>query len=289
VSRYVTFRVGNGPVRPGTIDADGVRAFPKIVSSLEAFLSLSDADRAAILDNLRDPISTDAVSLLAPLRPKKNVMCVGRNYAAHAAERARAAGEALALPEVPVFFTKAPTAIAGPDDELVLSGAVSQEYDWEAELGVVIGERCRDVDEAHALAVVFGYLCLNDLTARDLQKRHGQWFKGKSLDNTCPIGPCIVDAAEFGDPQASEVSLRVNGVEKQRGSTSDMIFPVARIIADLSRGMTLEPGDIIATGTPEGVGSSRVPPEFLRDGDVVETAVKGIGMLRNTIRIIPQA
>ena len=139
------------------------------------------------------------MKLHAPLHPKKNVFCVGRNYLAHAEEGARVRGEKLELPDVPTYFTKAPTAIAGPEQVLELSSDVSPKYDWEAELGVVIGTTCRDVTEADALSVVFGYMCLNDVTARDLQRAHIQWFKGKSLDNTCPIGPWIVDAADIGD------------------------------------------------------------------------------------------
>ncbi len=149
----------------------------------------------------------------------------------------------------------------------------------------MIGERCRDVAEADALRVVFGYTCLNDATARDLQRSHLQWFKGKSLDDLCPIGPWIVDAAEIGDPQALEITMHVNGIEKQHSTTAQMIFSVARIIAELSRGMTLLPGDVIATGTPEGVGFARVPPEFLADGDTLDVTIERIGTLHNVVRL----
>jgi 2,4-diketo-3-deoxy-L-fuconate hydrolase len=214
------------------------------------------------------------------------VFCVGRNYLAHAEEGARAQGIALELPPVPTFFTKAPTAIAGPLDVLELDGALSRQYDWEAELGVIVGATCRDVPEADALSVVFGYTCFNDVTARDLQRAHGQWFKGKSLDNTGPIGPWIVDAADVPDPQTLRIALRVNGVEKQRSSTANMIFSVRRLIASLSAGLTLEPGDIIASGTPEGVGYARTPPEFLADGDIMEVEIEGIGVLENAVHIV---
>lgn len=221
------------------------------------------------------------VQLCAPLVPQKNVFCVGRNYLEHAKEGARAAGRELKLPDVPTFFTKAPTAIADPDAVLGLSAAVSSEYDWEAELAVVIGKHGRDIDEASALEHVFGYTCLNDLTARDLQRAHGQWFKGKSLDHSCPLGPWIVTADEIGDPQALKIGLRVNGESKQSASTGSMIFSVARIIAELSKGMTLEPGDIIATGTPAGVAP-------LSAGDVVEVEVQGIGILKNPFHSEPR-
>ena len=225
------------------------------------------------------------VQLCAPLVPQKNVFCVGRNYLEHAKEGARAAGKELKLPGVPAFFTKAPTAISDPGSEIALSSKISSEYDWEAELAVVIGKQGRDIDERTALEYVFGYTCLNDLTARDLQRAHGQWFKGKSLDGACPIGPWIVTADEIADPQTLGISLSVNGAQKQSATTSSMIFSVARIIAELSKGMTLEPGDIIATGTPEGVGFARTPPEFLKDGDLVEIEIDKIGTLRNTIKI----
>src|SRR5579862_4860150 len=232
-----------------------------------------------------EPTPVSGVTLDAPLRPERNVFCVGRNYLEHAIEGARAAGRELRLPAVPTFFTKAPTAIAPPEAELSLQAAVSREYDFEAELAVVIGARCKDVSEAEALHVVFGYTALNDVTARDLQRDHGQWFKGKSLDDACPIGPWIVTPDETGDPQTLDIAFRLNGEEKQRSNTSQMIFPIARLIAELSRGMTLLPGDVIATGTPAGVGFARTPPEFLRDGDVMEVEIERIGVLRNRIAI----
>jgi 2-keto-4-pentenoate hydratase/2-oxohepta-3-ene-1,7-dioic acid hydratase in catechol pathway len=225
------------------------------------------------------------VALDAPVRPARNVFCVGRNYLEHAREGARAAGRELKVPAVPAFFTKAPSAIAAPGATLHLSSRVSREYDFEAELAVVVGAECRDVPEDEALHVVFGYTALNDVTARDLQREHGQWFKGKSLDDSCPIGPWIVTPEELGDPQSLGLRLLRNGTEKQRSNTSKMIFPIARIVAELSKGMTLLPGDVIATGTPEGVGFARTPPEFLADGDVLEVEIERIGVLRNRIAI----
>jgi 2-keto-4-pentenoate hydratase/2-oxohepta-3-ene-1,7-dioic acid hydratase in catechol pathway len=210
---------------------------------------------------------------------------VGRNYLEHAKEGARALGRELKLPDVPTFFTKAPTAIAAPDSQLRLAANVSEEYDFEAELAVVIGVRCRDVPEEDAHGVVFGYTALNDVTARDLQRKHGQWFKGKSLDDACPLGPWIVTPEELDDPQSLEIRFRRNGTEKQHSNTSQMIFRIPRLIAELSKGMTLLPGDVIATGTPEGVGFARTPPEFLADGDVMEVEIEKIGVLRNTVAI----
>jgi len=155
--------------------------------------------------------------------------------------------------------------------------------DWEVELGVLIGRTGKNIPAARAYDYIFGYTALNDVTARDLQKRHLQFFKGKSLDTFCPMGPVVVTADEFGDPQQKRLISRVNGVVKQDGMSSQMIFPVASIIEWLSKGITLEAGDLIATGTPDGVGMGRNPPEYLQDGDVLETEIEGIGVLRNTI------
>lgn len=281
--RYAMVLLENGTRRPAIIEDQMVKLLDPALADLRAFLHLSPEERRLAVRD--EQVGRDEVRLLAPLQPPKNVFCVGRNYLAHAEESTRAQGVKLDLPDRPTFFTKAPTSIAGPEQSLRLSAAVSSKYDWEAELGVVIGIRCRDVAEEHALEAVFGYTCVNDVSARDLQQAYGQWFKGKSIDDTCPLGPWVVDAETVGDPQQLAIGLRVNGESKQNGSTSDMIFPVARIIAELSRGMTLEPGDVIATGTPDGVGFARTPPEFLRDGDVVEVEIQNIGVLRNTVAL----
>jgi 2-keto-4-pentenoate hydratase/2-oxohepta-3-ene-1,7-dioic acid hydratase in catechol pathway len=220
----------------------------------------------------------------APIpRPPKNVFCLGRNYVAHAEEAARARGQELKVPPVPVIFTKAPTSVSGPFDDVAVDRGATQQVDWEVELGAVIGTGGRNITKGRALEHVFGYTVINDLSARDLQQQHMQWFKGKSLDGFCPMGPVLVTADEFGDPQSKRLRLRVNGVTKQDATTAAMIFPLDVIIEWLSKGLTLEPGDVIATGTPEGVGMGRTPPEFLQDGDVIETEVEGIGVLRNRI------
>lgn len=283
--RYVTFSDASGTPRPGVLEGENVRPFGPDVASLDAYIALYPGERLAAVAGLGAAIPLASVKLLAPLHPKKNVFCVGRNYLAHAEEGAKALGTELKLPDVPTYFTKAPTAIAGPDQVLELSADLSPMYDWEAELGVVIGQRCKNLTESQALSVVFGYMCLNDVTARDLQRSHVQWFKGKSLDHTCPIGPWIVDAEDIGSPQNLAIKLRVNGVEKQSSNTSKMIFSVAKIISNLTHGITLEPGDIIATGTPEGVGFARTPPEFLKDGDVMEVELEKIGVLRNGVKL----
>ena len=224
------------------------------------------------------------VQLAAPIpRPRKSIMCMAVNYSEHAKETAQARGRALEEPSVPILFTKAPTTVNSPYGEIVIDPTVSVEIDWEVELGVVIGKTGKNIREEDALSYIFGYTVLNDVTARDLQVRHKQYFKGKSLDGSCPMGPWIVTADEIADPQNLRLSLRVNGVTKQDSNTSMMVFPIKTIISVLSQGITLEPGDIIATGTPSGVGFSRKPPEFLRSGDIMETEVEHIGVLRNPI------
>lgn len=278
--KYVSFYDGE-TIRPGCIEGDRVRAID--APSLAAYVALQGAQRAAT--HTADTFALRDVRLAAPVVPLRNVFCVGRNYLEHAKEGALAAGRELKLPDVPTFFTKAPTAIADPNADLQLERAISQEYDYEAELGVVIGERCKDVAEDGALRVVFGYTCVNDVTGRDLQRAHVQWFKGKSLDDGCPIGPWVVSADEVGDPHALSIGMKINGVQKQHSTTANMIFRIPRLIAELSRGMTLLPGDVIATGTPEGVGFARKPPEFLNDGDVMEIEIEKIGILRNRVRM----
>jgi 2-keto-4-pentenoate hydratase/2-oxohepta-3-ene-1,7-dioic acid hydratase in catechol pathway len=224
------------------------------------------------------------VRLQAPIpRPRKNVFCVGWNYLEHFKEGEKGRASPVDLPDHPVFFTKAPTAVIGPCEPIRVPRAITQKLDWEVELGVVIGRKGRDIAESEAMSYVWGYTVINDVTGRDVQRQHGQqWFKGKSLDFTCPMGPFLATADEC-DPASLDLCCRVNGVVKQRSNTSFMYFKIPRLIAELSHGMTLEPGDVIATGTPQGVGHARNPPEFLEDGDLLETEVSGLGVLRNRI------
>jgi 2-keto-4-pentenoate hydratase/2-oxohepta-3-ene-1,7-dioic acid hydratase in catechol pathway len=192
-------------------------------------------------------------------------------------------GEALKLPKAPTFFTKAYNTINRDGGDVRLDPAVTGILDYEVELAVVIGKSGRDIAAEDAYDHVFGYTIANDITARDLQRLHDQWFKGKSLDTTLPLGPCIVDKAEIGDPTTLEVSLTVNGEERQRARTSAMMFDIPAIVAWLSKGLTLDPGDIIATGTPAGVGYAMDPPRGLKDGDVVVCTIDRIGSLTNRI------
>jgi 2-keto-4-pentenoate hydratase/2-oxohepta-3-ene-1,7-dioic acid hydratase in catechol pathway len=224
------------------------------------------------------------VRLLAPIpEPRRNVFCVGRNYLDHIQEGYAKAGKEARLPEVPQFFTKATHTVNAPGGDVRLDPRITQLLDYEVELAVIIGRGGRDIAREQAFEHVFGYTVANDFTARDLQRRHEQWFKGKSLDGTCPLGPCIVDRAEIGDPTTLELSLTVNGAERQRARVAQMIFDIPAIIASLSAGLTLEAGDIIATGTPAGVGYAMSPAQALKDGDLVVAKIDRIGELRNRI------
>lgn len=251
-------------------------------------------DLIARWDQLRDEIShvdgprtpLDHAVLLPPIpQPPRNLFCVGWNYPAHFDEGRDGSSRTVEeYPKHPTFFTKATTTVLGPHAPIPLHGRISAELDWEVELGVVVAEGGRDMTDVSARQAIFGYFVANDVSARDVQFRHGgQWFKGKSLDGTCPIGPWIVTADEIDLDEPLEITCRVNGAVKQRALISDMAFPVPEILRRLSEGMTLIPGDLILTGTPPGVGFSREPSEFLREGDVVESEIEGIGLLRNRV------
>jgi 2-keto-4-pentenoate hydratase/2-oxohepta-3-ene-1,7-dioic acid hydratase in catechol pathway len=272
--------------RGGKSDWGALRGDEEIVS-----LGQLGADPGAVLERpvgelereaeRGSPIARSEVRLLAPIRPVRNVLCLGLNYVAHVDE---APADVSRLPKAPVWFTKATTSLVDPEADVVLDPELTSQLDWEVELAVVLRRGGRRIPEERALDHVYGYTVLNDLSARDLQfARGGQWFLGKSLDGLCPLGPWLVTADEIPDPQALTVCLRVNGEERQRASTRDMIFSVAASIADISRGVTLLPGDIIATGTPSGVALGMRPPPWLKDGDVVEAEVDAIGVLQNRI------
>ena len=221
----------------------------------------------------------ESLHLLAPVRPTK-IVAIGRNYREHAAE------ESAALPTVPLMFAKFPSALVGDGEAITWSAALSAQVDYEAELAVVIGRRARKIDATRALDHVLGYSCLNDVSARDLQVSDGQWTRAKSLDTFCPMGPWLVTADEIPDSGAMRVRCRVNGDVRQDASTSELIHGVAELIAYCSLSFTLEPGDLIATGTPGGVGAFREPPVFLQDGDLVEVEIDRIGTLRNRCRVV---
>ena len=232
-------------------------------------------------------LTVSQVKLLSPIpRPQSNIYAVGWNYLDHFEEgkNARADKSVKEYPKVPVFFSKGTQTMNGPFDSIPYDASYSTAIDWEAEIAVIIGKKGKNIPESEAMNYVFGYAAYNDTTARDVQqKRHsGQWFKGKSLDGHGPMGPWIVTANAV-NLQDTRVICRVNGVQKQNASYEQMYFKIPVIISELSKGLTLLPGDIIATGTPSGVGYSRNPPEFLKPGDVMETEITGVGIIRNRI------
>ncbi len=221
-----------------------------------------------------------SVKIEAPLKPSK-IVAIGRNYAEHAKEGNNA------VPDHPLIFAKFPSAIIGPDEAITWHADVAEQVDWEAELAVIIGQRAKDVSEENALDHVFGYTIGNDVSARDIQqKKDTQWTRGKSLDTFCPLGPVVVTRDEIPDPQTLKISLTVNGETMQDGHTSDMIFTVKALIAYISAFITLEPGDVILTGTPSGTGMGMKPQRFLKDGDVVTASIEGIGDLSNPCKVL---
>ncbi|MBP0631127.1 fumarylacetoacetate hydrolase family protein [Cupriavidus sp. AcVe19-1a] len=223
------------------------------------------------------------VKLLAPIpRPRKNIWGIGLNYVEHVAESSRSLDTSKELPKEPVIFSKPPTTVIGPGDAIEHNKEITEQMDWEVELAVVIGTRGKGVKEADALNHVFGYSVMIDISARDC-RRAGQWIYSKGQDTYAPFGPVIVTADEIPDPHALDLSLTVNGVTKQSSNTRHMLFKVPALIADISKGMALEPGDIIATGTPDGVGAGRTPQEWLWPGDTVVATVEGIGELRHPV------
>jgi len=225
------------------------------------------------LDKLAD------ARILPPLLPGK-ILAIGRNYAEHARELNNEA------PSEPLVFAIMPSALIGDGDIIEWEAEMTAQVDWEGELAVIIGTRARKVSAADALDAVFGYTIANDISARDLQSRDKQWTRAKGLDTFCPLGPVIVSADEIPDPQNLRIVTTVDGVEMQNGSTADMIFDVRFLIAHLSRAFTLNPGDVILTGTPAGVGKARKPPQFLGDGSVVSVEIEGIGKLTNRCRVL---
>ena len=229
-------------------------------------------------------IALDSVSLRAPIpRPAKNIFCIGKNYAEHALEHTATSDPNNIIPKHPVIFTKAPTTVIGPNDVIQSHRHITNAVDYEVELAVVIGKKAKGVARETALDYVFGYTIFNDVTARDLQKQHLQWFRGKSMDTFGPMGPYLAHKSMIPNPGSLSIMSKINGEVRQNANTKDFIFDIPTLIATISAGITLEPGDIIATGTPAGVGVGFNPPKFLKPGDIVECSIEGLGVLRNTI------
>jgi 2-keto-4-pentenoate hydratase/2-oxohepta-3-ene-1,7-dioic acid hydratase in catechol pathway len=257
-----------------------------VLAAIEQWDTLSDRLSAAL--PARPGLALSTVRLRSPIpTPRRNVFCVGKNYRDHVAEFGRSGYDTPAkseeLPDKPIIFSKATTSVTGPFDDVDPHRGVTAELDYEGELGVIIGRGGRGIGRAEAFEHVWGYTIINDVTARDLQRDHKQWLLGKSLDTHCPMGPYAVSADEVGDVQTLEVETTVNGQRRQCAPVKDLIFDIPELIATISAGITLLPGDIIATGTPAGVGIGFDPPRFLSTGDVVEVSISGLGLLRNAI------
>lgn len=253
-----------------------ITAGESFIDQIKALLDWVQSDKN--VESLYLPIKE--VTLLAPIpRPKKNIFCVGKNYAEHAIEM----GSADDIPEHVMVFTKAPTSVTGPNTTVLNHQAVTNQLDYEGELAIIIGKKGKTIKKEEAFDFVFGYTIINDVTARDLQSRHKQFFIGKSLDTTCPMGPWIVHKSLVENPDQLDIMTKVNGEVRQSSNTKNFIFPIEEVISVLSAGMTLEPGDIIATGTPAGVGKGFKPPKFLNPGDQIEITVEKVGTLVNKI------
>lgn len=247
-------------------------SFIQKVMSLQGWAKNGEADELFI------PL--DSVKLFAPIpKSSKNIFCVGKNYAEHAIEM----GSKDDIPEHIMVFTKAPTTVIGHNETVLNHQNITEQLDYEGELAIIIGKKGRGISKEEALEYVFGYTIINDITARDLQTRHKQFFIGKSLDTTCPMGPWIVHASSVNHPNKLDIQTMVNGEIRQKSNTENFIFSIEEIISVLSQGMTLEPGDIIATGTPAGVGKGFKPPRYLKPGDAIEIKVEQIGTLYNKI------
>jgi len=300
--RLVTFSQGNASPRVGVLrGADAVVDLGAAARALGVQLPFDAEDMVSLIAGgstalaatgevaarARVTVPLAQARLLAPVaRPRRNVYCVGWNYLEHFEEGVRARPHVQEMPAHPAFFTKAVATVNGPYDPIPLHAGVTERLDWEVELGVIIGQGGINIAESGAMRHVFGYTVVNDVSAREVQRQHGQqWFKGKSLDGTCPMGPWIATADEVSDPGELRLTSRVNGVTKQDSNTRYMYFKIPRIIAELSAGLSLVPGDVIATGTPSGVGHARTPPEFMKAGDVLETEIEGLGLLRNRIGV----
>jgi len=275
--KLVTYATDAGP-RVGCIDDGEVVPTPGIPDIISLFNdnSLENSIEAALKGRI-DAQPIDEMTLLAPIPRPTKIIAIGLNYRDHAEETGQQ------LPEAPILFSKPPTATIGHGANIIIPDGASQ-IDYEVELGVVIGKSGHNIPVDTALDYVGGYTVFNDVSARDYQFRDGQWFRGKSFDTFAPMGPCLTLPDQIQDPQDLQMQLRLNGKTRQNSSTANMVFSVAELIADISQVMTLEPGDVIATGTPAGVGFKVKPkPVFLQPGDVVEAEIDGIGILRNPV------
>ncbi len=292
--KLVTFAAA-GKERLGVVDAkrgilDLNKASAALPDNMIAFIEGGDAALAEakkVVSAATDSagwLPLASTKLYAPIpHPRKNIFCIGRNYKAHIEEGARARNIPVKFPPVPEIFSKPFTTVIGPEDNVLRHAKNTDQLDYEVELAIVIGKIALDVPAAKAMDYIFGYTVFNDVTARDKQQAHGQWFKGKSFDTFGPMGPSITTKDEFGDPSGHRITLRVNGETRQDSNTSDLLFGIPAIIEAVCASLTLHPGDVIATGTPSGVALGMTPQKFLNVGDVMEAEVEGVGVLRNKV------
>lgn len=285
--KLITYRQ-NGAEHVGALTADGGGVLPLPVPDMNTLIetmTLTDLRSAVSAAERGAALALSDVELLAPIpRPRQDVLCLGMNYLAHAEEAARYSADAFRKERpVAVYFSKRVSEAGKPDGVIPRHAGLTDRLDYEAELAVVLGRTARNVKAADAADCIFGYTVLNDVSARDLQTGHKQWYFGKSLDGATPMGPVLVTADEIAYPPALEITCRVNGELRQQSNTSLLITSIGQILEELTAGMTLLPGTIIATGTPAGVGMGFDPPKFLQSGDVVECAIEGIGTLRSTV------
>ncbi|HEU5012103.1 MAG TPA: fumarylacetoacetate hydrolase family protein [Roseiflexaceae bacterium] len=284
--RLVTYK-DEGGVHLGALRDDSVVSLDHVAPDMLTLIDGGDAalkQARAAVERAESTRPLSEVQLLAPIpRPRQNIVCLGMNYAEHARESMRAKGLPETLPPHPVFFTKAVTTVCGPDDDIPLDPKVTSQLDYEVELAYIIGRSGKNIARDDAMNYVFGYTIVNDVSARDLQNQHQQFFKGKSLDRSCPLGPCIVTADEIPDPGKLGLRLRLNGETRQDSSVGDLIFDIPTTIEVLSLGATIEPGTIVSTGTPSGVGMGLTPPTYMKPGDVMEAEIDQIGVLRNKV------
>lgn len=283
--KLVTY-LHNGREAVGLLDADGAAVRPLPFADMNALIEAPRARLEEAAQAAAESLPLSAVTLLAPIpRPRQDVICLGINYKAHAEEAEKYSAEAFKKERpIPIYFSKRVTEAVGPGGFIESHPGLVERLDYEAELAVIIGKTARNVKAADAADYIFGYTVLNDVSARLLQTTHKQWYFGKSLDGFTPIGPCITTADEIAFPPALAISSHINGELRQDSTTDLLITGIADIIQELSSGMTLLPGTIIATGTPAGVGMGFDPPKFLKPGDVVECTIENIGTLRNTVR-----
>lgn len=286
--KFVTFTDGRKE-QPGVIGADNKCVHPlNGWNSLAGFIADFDTkgrEPALALSQKDGGIPLTDVKLEAPIpHPRNGILSVGLNYVAHAVEIAKATGREYKQPERPTYFIKWVDRAVAPGGDIPAHGELTQKLDYEVELAVIIGKRCQHVKREDVFSHIFGYTICNDISARDLQGNYGQWAFGKSLDGTAPLGPWIVTIDEFASPPALRVTTKVNGKLRQDSSTSDFIFDIPHLISELSQGITLEPGDVLITGTPSGVGMGLAPQKFLQPGDLVELEIEGIGVLKNHIK-----